>query len=133
MPVLTDSTRHAEHAVASDNWVIASNDPGPGVEVTAETEFDWVTVTYTDVDGNDTFKIFGTLLDATVYSNTIETFWQTIDLVNRADEDTKNTVYREILTLMKGQVGKYGQGYLPKELKSAVNEIETHFKLTIWD
>ena len=39
---------------------------------------------------------------------------------------TKGFCYQEVLTLMEGQV-TYGEGYLPHDLKTAINQIKEYF------
>lgn len=111
-----------------------SPDPNNGGEITAQTEVAFVRVTYTDLDGNKTVQFFERLVDAHVYNQTIETVWKLIDVANKSNRADKDLSYQEILTLMGNQVSTYGQGFLPHDLKKAVNEIEEYFniEMTVW-
>ena len=78
--------------------------------------------------------IFKCLKDASVYAQTIETFWKAVDEANKCAKAMKDSCYQEILTLMGNQVSAYGKGCLSHDLKKAVNEIEEHLniEMTIW-
>lgn len=134
MPVLSEATARSAHAEANSAWEITSPDPNNGGEITAQTEVDFVRVAYTDFDGNETIQYFQRLLDATVYTQTIATFWKAVDEANKCDKATKDSCYQNILTLMGNQVNTYGKDFLSHDLKKAVNEIEEYFniEMTTW-
>ena len=91
-----------------------------------QTKVAW-NITYTDLDGNGTTQYFQRLEDTRVYSETIKLVWELIDKANGYDKTTKDFCYQEVLTLMEGQVTTYGEGYLPHDLKTAINEIKEYF------
>jgi hypothetical protein len=134
MPVLSEATVRSAHAKANSAWEITSPDPNNGGEITTQTQVDFVCVAYTDFDGNKTIQVFKRLKDASVYTQTIETFWKAIDKANKCNKATKASCYQEILTLMGNQVSTYGKDFLPHDLKKAVNEIEEYLNIekTIW-
>ena len=87
-----------------------------------------VRVVYTDLDGYENTRYLGSIRDAAFYNMTIHSFWGSIDSANKADQVAKDFCYGEILNLMNQQIRKYGRGYLPRNLKAAMNEIE----VTVW-
>lgn len=134
MPVLSEAAARSTHVHASSSWEIVF--PDPGVPITAQTQVDYVYVTYTDLDGNKTTQVFQRLVDAAVYTQAIEGFWQAINEANGQyiDIATKDELYQEILTLMLNHTNTYGKDILPRDLKNAANEIEEHFGMekTTW-
>ena len=143
MTILAESPARSTHAKLDSSWETAIMSVGGG----DQTKVAW-NITYTDLDGNETTQCFqhledtdvyqGLLLpgttqyfqrleDTRVYSETIKLVWELIDKANGCDKTTKDFCYQEVLTLMEGQVTTYGEGYLPHDLKTAINEIKEYF------
>ncbi|CAB9530013.1 expressed unknown protein [Seminavis robusta] len=125
MPVLSEAAAYLAHAKSNEAWAFM---------YLAQTAVVFVRVTYTERDGNKTVQDFQRLGDAFVYSQQIGTFWEAVDAANGSNEVVKRVCYREILDLMNQQIQTYGQGYPPRELKKAMNEIEEYLDvaLTVW-
>ncbi|CAB9510054.1 hypothetical protein SEMRO_418_G138840.1 [Seminavis robusta] len=134
MPVLSEATAYLAHAKSNGAWEFMYPDPNNGGPITAQTAVVFVRVTYTERDGNKTVQEFQCLGDAFIYSQQIETFWEAVHAANECDEVVKVVCYREVLDLMNQQIGTYGKGYLPRELKKAMNENEGYLniELTVW-
>ncbi|CAB9503212.1 unknown protein [Seminavis robusta] len=134
MPVLFQAAAYLVHAKSNWAWEFMFPDPNSGGPITAQAAVVFVRVTYTERDGNRTVQGFGSLRDAYMYSQQIGTFWEAVDAANRCNEVVKRVCYRQVLDLMNQQIGTYGQGYLPHELKRAMNEIEGYLNvaLTVW-
>ncbi|CAB9527730.1 hypothetical protein SEMRO_2058_G312870.1 [Seminavis robusta] len=122
MTILAESPARSTHAKLDSSWETTIMN----IEEGDQTKVAW-SITYTDLDGNKTTQYFQRLEDTHVYSKTIKLVWGLIDKANGCDKTTKDFCYQEVLTLMEGQVATYGEGYLPHDLKTAINEIKECF------
>ncbi|CAB9527501.1 hypothetical protein SEMRO_2008_G310670.1 [Seminavis robusta] len=122
MTILAESPARSTHAKLDSSWETAIMSVGGD----DQTKVAW-SITYIDLDGNETTQYFQRLEDTRVYSETIKLVWELIDKANGCEKTTKNFCYQEILTLMEGQVATFGAGYLLHYLKTAINEIKEYF------
>ncbi|CAB9518626.1 hypothetical protein SEMRO_950_G223740.1 [Seminavis robusta] len=122
MTILAENHARSTHAKLDSSWETAIMSIKGG----NQTKVAW-SITYTDLDGNKTTQYFQRFEDTHVYSKIIKLVWGLIDKANGCDKTTKDFCYQEVLTLMEGQVATYGEGYLPHDLKTAINEIKECF------
>ena len=103
---------------------IMVKDPSAGNETHAR-------VIYTDLDGFQTTQTFGDLRSAVTYGEQIGAYWEAIHEANQCDNATKKIVLQDILDTMKLQVARYGQDFLPRDIKNAMHEIEEWLKISV--
>ena len=133
MPVLlSEAAERFAHADKASSWEIMSPDPNNGGEITAQTEVLYARVTYTDSDGNNTVQFLESLRDCCIYIKTITAVWELLDTANRSNEAVKNICYQEVVNMMEGQVAIYGEGYLPPDIKQAINEIKEYLNTAVF-
>lgn len=112
MPVLAQATARSAHAQCKENWDTV-------------TVYKTVIVKYTDLDGWVKSTYFGDLRTADLYTQLVQSAWDGIDKASvLEDEDLKKVCFFEILRLLRGEVTKHGKDFFPRDLKTAINEIE---------